>query len=155
MKVLLQRHRSGQTLIAEGRRRGEGGYSLLELLVVLAILGLIISIAAPRVIGYFETSKGKIAKIQISNLQTSLDMYLLSMHSYPTQEQGLEALLEAPAGADNWNGPYLTRKDGIVDPWGRPYVYKIPGTHGKFDITTLGADGKEGGTDEDQDLGSW
>ena len=138
-----------------GAHRSEQGYSLLELLVVLAILGLIISIAAPRVIGYFETSKSKIAKIQISNLQTSLDMYLLAMHSYPTQEQGLKALIDAPDGVDSWSGPYLTRKDGIVDPWGRPYIYKIPGAHGKFDISTLGADGKEGGGDEDQDLGSW
>ena len=75
---------------------GERGYSLLELLVVLAILGLIIAIAAPRIIGYFESSKTDIAKIQISNLQTALDMYLLSVHTYPTQDQGLKALLEAP-----------------------------------------------------------
>jgi general secretion pathway protein G len=135
--------------------RSEAGYSLLELLVVLAILGLIISIAAPRVIGYFESSKSKIAKIEISNLQAALDVYLLSEHAYPTQDQGLKALIESPQGVENWAGPYLTRKDGIVDPWGRPFIYKIPGAHGKFDISTLGADGKEGGTDEDQDLGSW
>lgn len=142
-------------LTRERVSEGEAGYSLLELLVVLAILGLIISIAAPRIIGYFESSKSDIAKIQISNLQTALDMYLLSVHSYPTQDQGLKALLDAPDGADNWNGPYLTRKDGIIDPWGRPYVYKIPGAHGKYDISTFGADGKEGGDAEDRDLGSW
>jgi len=137
------------------RRRCEAGYSLLELLIVLAILGLIIGLTAPRVIGYFETSKSKIAKIDIANLQGALDLYLLSVHSYPTQEQGLKALIEQPAGVDSWDGPFLTRKDGIIDPWGRPYAYKIPGAHGKFDISSLGADGKEGGSNEDQDLGSW
>jgi general secretion pathway protein G len=154
MRTLFRPRARVRELVRE-RGRGEEGYSLLELLVVLAILGLIISIAAPRIIGYFEASKADVAKIQISNLQTSLDMYLLSVHSYPTQEQGLKALIEAPDGVDNWSGPYLNRKDGIIDPWGRSYVYKIPGAHGKVDISTLGADGKEGGEDEDRDLGSW
>ncbi|MCE9522294.1 MAG: type II secretion system major pseudopilin GspG [Alphaproteobacteria bacterium] len=131
------------------------GYSLLELLVVLAILGLIIAIAAPRVIGYFQASKAKAAKIQISNLAAALDLYQLSNGAYPNEQAGLKALVEKPEGAANWDGPYLNKADGIIDPWSRPYLYKIPGTHGPFDISTLGADGKEGGTGEDQDLGSW
>lgn len=131
------------------------GYSLLELLVVLAILGLIIAIAAPRVIGYFEASKAKAAKIQISNIVTALDLFKLSNNTYPTEQQGLKALVEKPDGMTTWDGPYLTRADGINDPWGRPYIYKMPGLHGTSDISTLGADGKEGGTGEDQDLGSW
>ncbi|NOT41697.1 MAG: type II secretion system major pseudopilin GspG [Alphaproteobacteria bacterium] len=137
------------------RRRFERGYSLLELLVVLAILGLIIAIAAPRLIGYFEASKAKTAKIQISNLATAMDLYYLSNGGYPAEEQGLKALVEKPDGVPGWDGPYLNRAEGIIDPWGRPYLYKQPGVHGKFDISSLGADGKESGTGEDADLGSW
>lgn len=136
-------------------RGGEAGYSLLELLVVLAIMGLIIAIAAPRVIGFFEASKAKTAKIQISNISAALDLYFLTEGAYPTEEQGLKALVERPAGSDNWGGPYLTRADGIIDPWNKPYIYKHPGAHGKFDVSSLGADGKEGGGGEYQDLGSW
>ena len=137
------------------RKNNESGYSLLELLVVLAILGLIIAIAAPRAIGYFEASKAKTAKIQISNLNAALDIYYLAAGSYPTESQGLKALVERPDGVLGWAGPYLNRADGIVDPWGKPYLYKQPGAHGKLDIWTLGADGKEGGADEDRDIGSW
>jgi general secretion pathway protein G len=137
------------------RRKGEQGYSLLELLVALAILSLIIAIAAPRLIGYFEASKAKTAKIQIANLSTAMDLYYLSNGGYPTEQQGLKALVEKPEGATAWDGPYLNKADGIIDPWGRPYVYRQPGVHGKFDIASFGADGKEGGTGEDADLGSW
>lgn len=136
-------------------RWGERGYSLLELLVVLAILGLIIAIAAPRAIGYFEASKAKTAKIQIANISAALDIYYLANGSYPTEAQGLKALMEAPEGAAAWDGPYLNRADGLIDPWGRPYIYKQPGAHGKFDIVSLGADAKVGGEGEDRDLGSW
>lgn len=137
------------------RSRGQRGYSLLELLVVLAILSLIIAIAAPRVIGYFEASKAKTAKIQIANIAAALDLYRLGTGNYPSEQQGLRALISRPDGATSWSGPYLTNAEGIVDPWGRPYIYKVPGTHGQFDVSSLGADGKEGGSDEDADIGSW
>lgn len=136
-------------------RTGERGYSLLELLVVLAILGLIIAIAAPRVIGYFDASKAKAAQIQIANIAAALDLYYLANGAYPSDQQGLKALVERPEAVQDWDGPYLNRADGIIDPWERPYLYKQPGTHGKFDVSTLGADGKDGGEDENRDLGSW
>jgi general secretion pathway protein G len=139
----------------DGVRAGERGYSLLELLVVLAILGLIIAIAAPRVIGYFDSSKAKAAEIQIANIAAALDLYYLANGAYPTEQQGLKALVERPEGVQSWDGPYLNRADGIVDPWDRPFIYRQPGQHGKFDVLTFGADGKEGGEDEDRDLGSW
>ncbi len=136
-------------------RRNERGYSLLELLVALAIMSLMIAIVGPALIGYFEASKVKTAKIQIANLSTAMDLYYLSNGSYPNEQQGLKALVEKPEGAAAWDGPYLNKADGIIDPWGRPYLYKQPGAHGKFDISSLGADGKEGGAGEDADFGSW
>jgi general secretion pathway protein G len=136
-------------------RVAERGYSLLELLVVLAILGLIIAIAAPRVIGYFDASKAKTAEIQIANISAALDLYYLANSAYPTEQQGLKALVERPEGVDTWDGPYLNRADGIIDPWDRPYQYKQPGAHGKFDVMSYGADGKEGGEGENRDLVSW
>jgi general secretion pathway protein G len=148
-----------ETMVSAKKRKttraGERGYSLLELLVVLAILGLIIAIAAPRVIGYFDSSKAKAAEIQIANISAALDLYYLANGAYPSEQQGLKALVEQPDGMTGWDGPYLNRADGIVDPWDRAYLYKQPGTHGKFDVMTLGADGKEGGEDENRDLGSW
>lgn len=137
------------------QRVAERGYSLLELLVVLAIMSLLIALAAPTVIGYFDASKAKAAKVQIANIATALDLYYLANGSYPTDQQGLKALVEKPEGATVWDGPYLNKAGGIIDPWGRPYLYKLPGTHGKFDVSSLGADGKEGGTGDDADLGSW
>jgi general secretion pathway protein G len=137
------------------KARAQQGYSLLELLVALAILGLIMAIAAPRIIGYFEASKAKAAKIQIANISAALELYQLSNGGLPTEQQGLKALIEKPEGAANWDGPYLNHAKGIIDPWNQGYIYKVPGQHGPFDVMSLGADGKEGGTGDDQDIGSW
>ena len=135
-------------------RSSELGYTLLELLVVIAILALIVAFAAPRVIGYFERSKTKAAEIQISTLAAALDLYRLDVGSYPTQEQGLKALVEKPADQPAWHGPYLTRSDGIIDPWDHPYLYVPPGRTAQVSIRSLGADGKEGGEGEDADIGN-
>ena len=140
------------------RRRGRGkpnGYTLVELLVVLAILGLLVALAAPRVIKYLGSAKSDTAKIQIEKLAGVLDLYRLELGRYPTDEEGLAALVEKPAQADGWNGPYLKNRDSLTDPWGKPYVYKSPGDHGEYDLYTLGADGKEGGEGEDKDVANW
>ena len=134
--------------------KAESGYTLLELLVVIAILALIVAFAAPRVVGLFSRSKTKAAEIQISNITAALDIYRMDNRKYPTADQGLRALISQPTGTPNWHGPYLTRRDGILDPWGRPYLYQPPAGDGAPIVMSLGADGKPGGTGEDQDVTS-
>ena len=135
--------------------RAAAGFTLVELLVVLVILGLIAAFAAPQVIKYLGSAKTDAAAIQIERLSGVLDLYRLEVGRYPSTEEGLEALVERPIDAEAWNGPYLKKADALTDPWGRPYVYRQPGEHGEFDLFTLGADGSEGGEGEDQDLTSW
>jgi general secretion pathway protein G len=137
------------------RRRAEAGFTLVELLVVMVILVLLASLVAPRVIGYLGSSRTKTAKVQIESLSTSLELYKLDTGRYPEQREGLNALVERPAGAKNWNGPYLKRDRVPLDPWGQPYHYRYPGQRGAFDIYSLGADNREGGDGEDQDVASW
>lgn len=136
-------------------RRRQSGFTLVELLVVLVILGLIMAFAVPQVIKYVGGAKSDSAKIQVQRLGSVLDLYRLEVGHYPTQEEGLRALVEKPAGAENWNGPYLKKDDALTDPWGRPYVYQIPGEHGDYDLYSLGADGQEGGEGENRDQTSW
>ena len=137
-------------------RRGKpNGYTLVELLVVLAILGLLVALAAPRVIKYLGGAKTDTARIQIEKLGGVLDLYRLEIGRYPTEQEGLVSLVERPPQVDAWNGPYLKNRESLTDPWGRPYGYQSPGEHGEYDLYTLGADGKEGGDGEDQDVTSW
>lgn len=136
-------------------RRSQGGFTLIELLVVLVILGLIMAFAAPQVIKYVGGAKSDAAKIQVERLSGVLDLYRLELGRYPSQEEGLAALVEAPGDAESWNGPYVRKANTIIDPWRRPYIYVMPGEHGDFDLSSLGADGQEGGEGEDKDLTSW
>ncbi|MCX7086480.1 MAG: type II secretion system major pseudopilin GspG [Methylococcales bacterium] len=131
------------------------GFTLIELLVVLAIIGLLAGLVGPQVMKHLGGAKTKTAKTQIEDLSGALDMYRLDVGSYPTSEQGLKALVEKPSNVSIWNGPYLTKNKLPQDPWLKDYVYVSPGQHGKFDISSLGADGREGGEGEDQDLVSW
>ena len=140
-----------------GRRRAaraaQKGFTLVELLVVLVILGLIAAFAAPQVIKFVGGAKSDAAKIQIERLSSVLDLYRLEVGRYPSEDEGLEALMEKPSDAENWNGPYLKKADALIDPWGRPYGYKVPGEVGGFDVFTLGSDGQEGGEGEARDIG--
>jgi len=133
----------------------QAGFTLLELLVVLGIIAMLAGIVGPQVMKHMGESKTKAAKVQIEDLSATLDMYKLDAGTYPTTEQGLQALIEAPDTAKHWNGPYLSKAKIPLDPWQNEYHYVSPGEHGRFDISSMGADGKEGGTGEDQDIVSW
>jgi general secretion pathway protein G len=133
----------------------DAGFSLIELLVVLAILGLLIGVVAPPIIHYFGRGKTDVAKIQIHDIGMALDLYRLDLGRYPTQNEGLQALVEKPAGFDRWQGPYLKQKTLPADPWGHAYHYRIPGEHGEYDLYSLGADDAPGGTGENQDVANW
>ncbi|HTT47481.1 MAG TPA: type II secretion system major pseudopilin GspG [Pseudolabrys sp.] len=137
------------------RMRGQGGFTLIEILVVIAIIALIVSLVGPRVLNYLGESKVKAAKIQIQSLGSALDLFNLDAGRYPTTAEGLTALVQSPGTIPNWNGPYL--KGGLVpnDPWGKPYVYRSPGEHGPYDIMSYGSDGQEGGTGTAADITSW
>lgn len=137
------------------RRWRQRGFTLLELLVVLAILSLIAAFAGPRVFKYLGSAKTDAAMVQIDNLATTLDLYRLEIGGYPAEQDGLLALLERPSDVDGWNGPYLSKSDAVIDPWGNPYRYRYPGEHGDFDLYSLGADDSEGGDGEDRDVTSW
>ncbi len=136
-------------------RGSRQGFTLIELLVVLVILGLLAGIVGPQVMKYVGSSKTKTARLQIEDLSAGLDLYRLEVGRYPTDEEGLQALVDKPAGASNWNGPYLKKRVVPADPWGFSYHYRRPGRHGPFDLYSLGADNTEGGEGENQDILSW
>jgi general secretion pathway protein G len=137
------------------RRRPARGFTLVELLVVLAILGLLAGLVGPQVMKFLGGSKTKTAALQIHDLGATLDLYRLEIGNYPSTDQGLEALVRQPGNAPNWNGPYLKKSDVPKDPWGNEYQYRAPGQNGAFDIWSLGADNREGGEGEDKDVTSW
>lgn len=137
------------------KNRKETGFTLLELLVVLGIIAMLAGIVGPQVMKHMGESKVKAARVQIEDLAATLDMYKLDLGNYPTTEEGLKALVESPDSAKRWNGPYLQKSKIPLDPWQNEYKYAFPGEHGKFDLISLGADGREGGEGEDKDINSW
>jgi general secretion pathway protein G len=135
--------------------RQEAGFTLLEMLVVLAIMGLLAAIVAPQVLKYLGSSRTQTAKVQIQNIGAALELYRLDVGRYPSTEEGLNALVAAPGAAGGWNGPYLQKPSALKDPWGQAYLYRIPGQHGEVDVYTLGSDKVEGGSGEAKDVGNW
>jgi general secretion pathway protein G len=141
--------------IIQSKRR-ERGFSLLELLAVLVILGILAGIFAPKFLGQAESAKRKAAKLEIDQIGQSLDLYKLEIGKYPTTQEGLAALVTAPSGTTNWNGPYLKKTTVPKDPWGNEYKYVSPGDQNRpYDIVSLGGDGKEGGEGDGKDITSW
>lgn len=128
------------------------GFSLLELLVSLAILAMIAAISAPSVMRYFGGARSDTAGIELETLGTAIEFYRLGVGRYP---ENLQALIEKPANVESWNGPYLSKKVIPRDPWGYEYLYRYPGEHGVYDLYTLGADNAEGGEGEDRDIVNW
>lgn len=135
-------------------RRPTGGFTLLELLVVVVIIGLLAGLVAPRYFDQLGKTNTGIAKAQIASLEKALDQYRLDVGSFPTSEQGLQALTSKPNNVEKWQGPYL-KKAVPPDPWGRAYRYKFPGDHSDYDIFSYGADGQPGGSNENVDITSW
>lgn len=126
---------------ARGRR---AGFTLVEMLVVLAIIGSIVGLVGPRVLNYLSESKVKTAQIQMENLASALDLFYLDAGRYPTSEEGLGALVRRPAGVSSWSGPYLKSTSVPNDPWGHAYLYRAPGQSGPYDVGSLGPEGREG-----------
>ena len=131
---------------AAADRDGERGFTLVEMLVVITIIGLIMGLIGPRVLNYLGESKVKTARIQLQSFSGALDLFYLDVGRYPSTSEGLAALARRPPGLASWNGPYL--KGGAVpnDPWNGPYLYRAPGERGAYDIMSYGSDGQEGGT---------
>ena len=137
------------------KRRRSRGFTLLELLVVMVIIGLLAGFVAPRYFAQVGKSRVKAARAQIDAIDKALEQFRLDVGRLPTTEEGLAALNAAPQGMTNWDGPYL-KKDVPLDPWGHPYLYTQPGTHqNDFDVMSYGRDGRPGGSGEDEDLGNW
>ena len=137
------------------RKNSRAGVTLIEMLVVVTIIALFAAIVGPRLLHRGDQARVVAAKEQISAFQLALGQYKLDTGTFPTQEQGLNALRQQPPGAEQWHGPYLTKEIGN-DPWGHPYLYKYPGDHGdEPDLISLGADGQPGGTDLNADVASW
>lgn len=131
------------------------GFTLIELMVVLLILAMLTTIAAPRVTKYLSKAKSQTARIQVDALSAAVDAFAVDVGRLPTDAEGLHSLLSAPANTPEWEGPYVKKRASLIDPWGRPYRYRIPGQHGEYDVFTLAADNKEGGADDAADAGNW
>ena len=140
--------------IGQTRLRKAGGFTLLELLVVMVIIGLLAGYVGPKYFAQVAKSQIKTARAQIDALEKALDQYRLDTGHYPPPEQGLTALVTRPANEPKWEGPYLT-KSLPPDPWGNAYVYHFPGEHGEFDLLSLGKDGQPGGSGDAADVTSW
>ena len=136
-------------------RKSEKGFSLIELIVVLVILGLLAAVVGPRVYDKLARGKEQIAKIQIKELEGAIQLFSLDVGRMPNTSEGLAALVQNPGNLEAWRGPYLQKSTLPRDPWGKLYVYRAPGTHGDFDLFSYGPDGVEDGDNENADVTNW
>ena len=143
----LRRRKALQT-----KRDTDGGFTLVELLVVLVILSLIMGLVAPRVLGYLADARVRSAKLQIDSLSAALDLFYLDAGRYPSQSEGLTVLIKRPPSVQTWNGPYLKQTALPDDPWGHPYQYRVPGQKAPYAIVSLGSDGRDGGSSDAGDI---
>ena len=134
------------------RRGGQAGFTLVEMLVVITIIGLVMGLVGPRVLNYLGEAKVKAAKLQIESFGSALDLFYLDVGRYPSVSEGLTALVQRPGNAPVWNGPYLKNASVPADPWGHVYVYRAPGVKGPYEIVSLGSDGQGGGTGTAADI---
>jgi general secretion pathway protein G len=134
------------------RVHGEGGFTLVEMLVVITIIGLVMGLIGPRVLNYLGEAKVKTAKLQIESFGSALDLFYLDVGRYPSASEGLAALAQRQGNAAVWNGPYLKNASVPADPWGHAYIYRTPGEKGPYEIVSLGSDGQEGGTGTATDI---
>jgi len=128
------------------------GFTLIEILIVITIIGLIMAFAAGKIFGQGDEAKARLAKAQISEIGGKLDLFKLDVGRYPSSSEGLKALLQNPGGVNNWNGPYVTKEEQIKDPWSRDFTYASPGQKGPYDLISLGADGQPGGEGPNRDI---
>ena len=139
----------------EKGRRSEAGLTLLELLVVIVILGLLAVVGSVQVVKYLGRAKTDTVKLQLGQISTALDLFRIDVGRLPTTDESLRVLVEREPNIKSWGGPYLRTKAAITDPWGRVIQYRQPGEHGEYDLYSLGSDGREGGTEEAQDVANW
>ncbi|NBZ90080.1 type II secretion system major pseudopilin GspG [Stagnihabitans tardus] len=134
------------------KRNPNAGLTLLEVMIVLAVIALIAGLAAPRLLANFGKAQGRSAEIQLTNIKGAVQMFYIDTGRYPTEAEGLDALLTAPDGLKGWRGPYVDDDKSITDPWGHRYVYHSPGQTKPFDLLSYGRDGRAGGSGEDSDI---
>ncbi|GAB2191558.1 type II secretion system major pseudopilin GspG [Sessilibacter sp. MAH1] len=134
--------------------RKKSGFTLMELLIVLVIVGLLAALVGPTLYKKISPAKQSTARAQIENFIVALDSYFIDTGEFPSAQQGLNALRESPSGVNNWQGPYLQKKVPN-DPWGNPYIYRVPGRNGGYEILSLGKDNSEGGEGNNKDVVSW
>jgi general secretion pathway protein G len=133
----------------------DAGFTLVELLVVLGIIALLMTLVAPQVIRYLSDARSETAAVQLKNIESAIELYYLDTGQYPLNDAGPRSLIEQPPGMAGWRGPYLKKDSGLIDPWGREFIYRSPGEHGSFDLYSLGRDGALGGEGENKDVVSW